>query len=365
MKERISTIQIGSIIWSLMLSACIGIVPYIVFFMLKQDAYLSLIISFIIGFIILCLYLSIWNTYPEKNIFEKINYAFGNKIGNIINILYISSNIYMACLYFYSMINFITSQYLIKTPVLFITLIFIIPIVYLITQKLQVIGRSLFVFWIIGTILFILTLIGLFFQLDFSKLLPIGESGIFQIFKTSIITLPYTNFIIFLLLSIPKECIIDKEKLNKRSIIFYILGFSVIIIGCIIIIASLGGELAKMYQYSEFQVLKRVSLIGFVERIESTLSIRWILYMFTTCIISLYFTKNYLKSTFKIKEKTNNIIISFIAAGSLFISNIIFSNNNIGNETIIIIIHWILYVLYLLLPIIILIRIKIKKVKQS
>ena len=73
MKEKISTIQIGSILWSLMLSACIGIVPYIVFYMLKQDGWIALIFSFLIGFLILSLYLYIWNKYPDKNIFEKIH----------------------------------------------------------------------------------------------------------------------------------------------------------------------------------------------------------------------------------------------------------------------------------------------------
>ena len=363
MKEKISTIQIGSILWSLMLSACIGIVPYIVFYMLKQDGWIALIFSFLIGFLILSLYLYIWNKYPDKNIFEKINYIFGNKIGNIINRLYISSNLYMACIYFYSMINFVASQYLIKTPLLFITLIFSIPIIYLIIQKLEVIGRALFIFWILGTLLFILTFIGLFFQLDFSKLLPIGESGLFNIIKTGFIKLPYTNFILFLFMSIPKDSVIDKDKLNKRSYIFYTLGFLVIIFGCIIFITSLGGELSKIYQYSEFQVLKRVSLVGFVERIESTLSLRWVLYMFITCIMALYFIKSYLKSTFKVKEKTNNILISIIAISSLVISNKVFSNNTIGNKTIINIFPWMLYALYLLLPIVIAVKMKFKKVE--
>ena len=43
-----------------------------------------------------------------------------------------------------------------------------------------------------------------------------------------------------------------------------------------LVMSVFGVELATLYQYPEFQILRRVSLGGFIERVESTLSIQWI-----------------------------------------------------------------------------------------
>ena len=298
MKEKISSLQIGSLVWCLMLSSYMGIVPFILFSKLKQDSWLAVIFDFIIGIFVIFIYLYIWNKEPEKTIFQKIKYVFGHTIGTIINFVLTISVVYMTTTYFYNMISFISSQYLIKTPTFFITIVFTIPCIYLINQKLNIIGRVVFTLWIISMFLFGLTFFGLSSQLEISNLLPIAENGLFSIFKGSIIYMPYTHFVLLLLLSIPKESIIVKEKLNKRFLFFYTLTFVATFIGIFFITTTLGGELAKMYQFVEFQVLKRVSIIGFIERIESTLSIRWILYMFVTAIMGIYFIKIYIRNTF-------------------------------------------------------------------
>lgn len=361
MKEKISSLQIGSLVWCLMLSSYIGIVPFILFSKLKQDSWLAVIFDFIIGILVLAIYLYIWNKQPEKNIFEKIKFVFGKNIGTIINFLITLTVIYMTTTYFYNMISFISSQYLIKTPALFIITVFSIPVIYLINQKLNVIGRVIFTFWIISAFLFGLTFFGLSSQLELSNLFPIAENGLFPIFKGTIICMPYTHFVLLLLLSIPKDSIIDKEKLNKRVILFYALTFIAILVGILFITTTLGGELAKMYQFVEFHVLKRVSIIGFIERIESTLSIRWILYMFVTAIIGLFFIKTYIKDTFpKIKSKEKPIMV-IISITLLILSNYIFPNYTLAHNIITKIIPYFLYGFYLLLPIIIAIGLKVKK----
>lgn len=361
MKEKISSLQIGSLVWSLMLSSYMGIVPYILFFELKQDSWLAVIFDFIIGMVVIGIYLYIWNKEPNKTIFEKIKFVFGKTIGNIINFLLTATVIYMTTTYFYNMISFISSQYLIKTPSLFIIAVFAIPVIYLINQKLNVIGRVVFAFLIISAVLFGFTFLGLSSQLELSNLFPIAENGFLPIFKGSLICMPYTHFVLLLLLTIPKDNIIDKEKLNKRVILFYTLTFLSILIGILFITTTLGGELAKMYQFVEFQVLKRVSIIGFIERIESTLSIRWILYMFVTATMGLYFIKTYIRDTFpKVKSKEKPIMI-IISITLLILSDYIFPNYTLAHNIIIKIIPYFLYVFYLLLPLILAIGLKIKK----
>ena len=360
MKEKISSLQIGAIIWQIILSSFIGIVPYILFLKLKQNSWNAIVISFLLGFLVIGLYLYIMNKLPDKNIFEKIEFAFGKIIGKIINAILVIGTLYMTILYFYHMINFITSQYLIKTPNLFVILIFTIPILYLITQKLEVIGRTAFVFWIVSAFLFFLTFCGLVYQLDLSKIFPLFEYDAKSIFTGTLLCIPYTQFVTFLFTAIPKNKIIDKQNLNKRFLLFYILAYTIMFIGNTFITMSLGGALAQIYQYPEYQVLKRVSLVGFIERIESTLSIRWVLYMITTAIMGLYFTKVYCKFTFKIKSK-ENWVIGIITVVALFLSNWLYPNTTAANQVIIEILPYGLYSLYLGVPLLLAILLKFKK----
>ena len=121
-----------------------------------------------------------------------------------------------------------------------------------------------------------------------------------------------------------------------------------------------GVELANLYQYPEFHLLKRVSIGGFVQRIESTLSIQWIFDLFMTNLLTLYFLHTTLETTFHItKTKKKNIIIFIVSLICLIASNYIFSNNTIGTEFL----KNTLTIFFFLLPLAIILRIKMDKQK--
>lgn len=128
------------------------------------------------------------------------------------------------------------------------------------------------------------------------------------------------------------------------------------------VVAVLGPELAQLYQYPEFHVLKRISIGGFIERVESTLSLRWIFYIFTTLVFGLYFIKQYIKTTFKItKEKKLGIISSIVGIILLISSNWLFSSNTESNMMTLKIIPYILYAINFGTIILVAIRAKTKR----
>ena len=57
MKDKISTLQVFSLCWQIILSSAIGIITYITIFTVKQDGWISIIISCILGLIPIILYL--------------------------------------------------------------------------------------------------------------------------------------------------------------------------------------------------------------------------------------------------------------------------------------------------------------------
>lgn len=362
MKNKISTLQIFSLLWQIMTAANIGIITYITIFNVRQDGWISIIISSILGLIPLCLYLYLMKYNPNMNFIELNENLFGKVLGKIINTILALLIIFCIMLYFNNMSNFITSQYLHKTPNLFGIVIFMIPVIYLAIQNITVIGRVGFILFVFGVFLLLLTVFGLINQVDLSNLTPIMEHSWKDVFNTSLLTIPYTSLSTILLLSIRKNDIVDSKKLNKRVFIAYAISFFVIFLALFFVISVLGPELSLLYQYPEFHVLKRISVGGFIERIESTLSLRWIFFIFTTLVFGLYFIKQYIKTTFNIKRTRNlNIIISLVTIVILISSNWMFSSNTESNMITLKVIPIIITVINLGITLLAFLRIKTKR----
>ena len=186
--------------------------------------------------------------------------------------------------------------------------------IYIIQKGTTVIGRTIFILLIISTTFVLLTVLGLIWQIKIENILPLLENGLKNPITCSLIYTSFNITPIFILTLIPKNEIIDKEKLNKRIIITYILANAIILLLFFITLSVLGTNLAKLYQYPEYDVLKKVSLIGFIERIESMISLRWTFYVFTLTIMGILFIYKYIKHTIKITNaKTNKKLIALIS----------------------------------------------------
>ena len=360
MKNKITLFQLCSICWQIMLASSIGIISCISINEAKQDAWISVVISAAVGIIFLFSYLYIFNYKKQMNFFELTNYLFNNKIGKIINFTITISVFVYIIIYFYNMCNFINLNYLPDTPKLFISIIFLIPIIYLINQDLQVIARCLFIIFVFAIILHSAALIGLINQIDINNLKPIFTNSANSIFYTSLKIVPFTVFPNIMLLSIRKKNIINFKGVNSSILVTYLLVFGILLFITIFIISVLGVRLSSLYQFPEFQVLKHISIANFIERMETTLSIHWIFYVISAIVFGFYFIKQYIRYTYKFK-KPFNLFISVIASTVIIASNLIFKSNIIANYIVSNIIPILLYTINITTLALILIKIKIKK----
>ena len=324
--KKLSTLQYCSLEYFLILSNNVGLTTYILFNNAKQDSLISIILGTILGLIPLSIYLKIINAKPELNIFEKIEDTF--KTGKIINLILTLGIAFLIAINYNNLINFISSQYLSKTPQIIISLSFLPAIIYILNKGTTVIGRTIFILLIISLLLLLLTILGLIWQIKIENIFPILENGIKNPLLCSLIYVTFNTTPLFLLTVIPKNDILDKEKLNKRIIITYFLGNLVVLIIFFLTLSVLGANLANLYQYPEYDVLKKISLIGFIERTESIISLRWTFYVFTVTILGILFITKYIKHTLKIKnEKTNKKITLIISTIIVLWGKFIFQEN--------------------------------------
>lgn len=313
-----------------------GITSLSLITLVKQDAWISFILAFILGFIPIYIFYKIASYDSELTIIEKIEKLFP-RIGKYLKILLGVGILAIVLLNFWNLINLITTQFLNKTPNWVIGISLMIPIILLISKENKIIARVSTILFFFSIILVITSIIGLFPKIQISNLKPYMENNIL---KGILPYISYNILPIFMILIFPNKYI-------KNSIIYgYIISSISLLIGVIFLISILGVNLIILFQYPEFHLLK-LSFDGFITfRLENILAIQWIFDIFIFTSIGIKFCND----SFKIK---NNYIIPIII---LILSNFIFPNNTVANIIITYYIQYIIPIFLLLIPIIILCR---------
>ena len=92
------------------------------------------------------------------------------------------------------------------------------------------------------------------------------------------------------------------------------------------IISCFGYDLASIFEYPEYVILKKIIISNSEFHIENILSFRWIFYIISLANISIYGIKKYLEET-SLSNKKQIIVIILISILALFLSKNIFLNN--------------------------------------
>ena len=242
-RYKISSLTFSLIFMCLLNSSLLGIIfPYILHES-KTSFYISLGISFLVGLVFIFIYLKIFNFLPDKDIFEKIDAIFPKWVSKIISLILMSLVFMIAVIVIWRLVTFISSEFLIETPNLFIGLLIAAPLFYAMLYDFDVIGRLATFCLAVAFILLMFNVISLFSQVDISNLKPLLNFDLMHTGK-SVIVFAFVVFVpAFLTLVIPKENISDSTKLTKSILVAYTL--EMISIGLIffIIVTVLGIEI--------------------------------------------------------------------------------------------------------------------------
>ena len=172
-------------------------------------------------------------------------------------------------------------------------------------------------------ILTIISTIGAIPDVDFSKIKPMLEYGIDKPLYGSLFLVLGDIVPILALLIVKKDYLIDKKKTNKYIVLFYILGIVLISIAMFLTLSSLGIYLSIEYQYPEYTVLKKITLFGFIDRIENFIYIKWILSSIMYLSIILYYI------SYNVNKKSKKLVPVILVGIIIFISLYWFKNNTI------------------------------------
>ena len=306
-KYKISCLTFSLIFMCLLNSSLLGIVFPYVLHESKTSFYISIGISYLIGLALIFIFLRIFNFLPDKDIFKKIESIFPKWISKVISLMLMMFVFGTTAIILWRLVTFISSEFLIETPNLFIGLLIVAPSFYLIFYDFDVIGRLATIVSSIAFLLLLFNVISLFSQVDISNLKPLLNFDFLHTGK-SVLVLTFLILIpAFLTLIIPKDNVLNNQKIGRYLYMSYTVEMLFIFLIFFIIVTVLGIDIANIYTFPSYVVLKTLSVLSFIQNTENISILVWVLLMTFSASFGLLFMKAGLKDLFNFNKKKTQI----------------------------------------------------------
>jgi spore germination protein KB len=282
----------------------------------KQDAWISYIVSLLLG--TLCIFIAIkaGQLYPELTLVELCKFVFGKWIGTFIVLVYLVQ--------WYTVIANIISEFTVfaiaillpnTPPWLFYFSMLLLVIYVVFSSGIEGIGRSSEVF---GPIIFlsaILLILLSITNMEFKKILPVFlDTGFIPIIKGAVPSTAFFAEVVIILMLI--KFLDDKKKGPFKTIWGLLLAGTLTIFVVIGIIMIIGPEVAAKQSYPFFDMIGYINIMEFIQNLEIIAVLVWILSVFIKLSVYFFIASYGTAQLFKVKDWRKSIwfvaVISFI-----------------------------------------------------
>ncbi len=268
----------------------------------NRDAWISAIISPVIGLGFIWTYYYLGKLYPGKTLIEIFNSAFGKWLGWIISAYFV---IFVCCLdaaqlMFYTG-DFAQMEYMTETPIFAFRLLLTLAIGIGMLYGLEAIARSTEVFVITITVLIGLAILMSLPNIKPENLLPVLEKGIAPPLKGALYLSSYMTWPFVILLMIYPASTNHTKKTRNALFLGYIFGSVMSFVCTIMSIMVLGSKITAQSQFPIYLLAKEINL-GIINRIEGITALSWLLSSFTKTLLYFYAGTIGFCQLFKIKD---------------------------------------------------------------
>lgn len=287
MNETISLKQFAILVFMNTLGTAIIFIPSFAANFAKENAWLTVLFSTIVGLIIIWMYASLFRNYKEKNFFKLIDLGFG-KWFRIPACLFFLSFVYLNSIAnLWAIGEFISVQVLMGTPSKIIMLIILTTATIAVRYGLEVITRTMEVFFPF-TILSILALCFLVApKANIENALPIFQTNQLGTVIGIIPIIAVTYMELVILFGI-LEHVNDEKKIMKSFLIGGGLSGLVVIVITFLCIIVLGVDATIRHTYPIYVLGQKISIADFIQRIEGIVAFIWFFTIFFKIAIDYY-----------------------------------------------------------------------------
>lgn len=311
MNGKISSGEVMAICVGLIFAMFPGFANSLILISSKNASLLSLIISFVIGFI--PIFMIIYISKKINTNFLDFSIKNFKVFGYILDILLLILIIFSIFISTWLMMDFIISQFLTRSSYYLIAIFISIILAFVVNKGIETLSRTIFLLFIISVTVIVLLLLTLIPYVDLNNLKPFVDVPFKKILNSSFVFLTTSISPIFYILGL-KHITKDKKNFSRKILVGYIIASCLIFMVLFFIISVYGIELGSILTYPVYGLFKKVQIFGFIERIENFAAVFLITAFFAQVSYFVYFIKNNISDIFKIKSSIKQNILTYVIA---------------------------------------------------
>ncbi|WP_308639813.1 GerAB/ArcD/ProY family transporter [Paenibacillus silvisoli] len=250
----------------------------------KQDAWIGAIVGVLIGAAVLGLYLALWIVYPGQSFVGICRSALGKWAGTAVAVIFTGYAFIGAATVLFYVGNFFQTQFLPRTPIWCIVMLFGFVVVMGTRLGLETISRAseLMLPWFL--ILFSILVITLVPASKSVHLLPMLETGWKPVFSAGL-SFAGTAYmpIVFLFSVLPNVQAPEKARIGMY--VAALIGGVCVALVTLLCILILGPNITGRSMFPSYALVKKINIGNFLQRVEAVLA-------------GLWFITTYVKTTF-------------------------------------------------------------------
>ncbi|OAS16468.1 GerAB/ArcD/ProY family transporter [Paenibacillus oryzisoli] len=277
------------------------IMPTILAKSAKQDAWLSVVLALFLGFVTGGIFAAVANKLRRRRLFNLIRLHLGVWVGSIIILLFLFE-FYMCSLTLLSeMSQFMTTQLMPETPINAIIVVFILVIIIAYKYGVEAFARMSELLFPVFILLFLILVVLLLPQVEFSNLRPIAAGGMGEIWRGAFMAFAtaFSEMVVLLML-VPN--VTGSASLTKPILTGYAIGGAILFIIVMLCLLVLGPNLMETKYYPTFVLAQKITIGHFLERLEAVMAFLWFISVFFKTLLIFFSLTSGMAELFQLKE---------------------------------------------------------------
>lgn len=283
-KTNISSTQLTFLMLSFIL---VGVLP-LSFSMgiTGRDTWIAIIIALCISFLLVLIYVSLAQKFPDKNLVQINDIIYGPYLGKLISVLYIIFFLSVISANFSFIADFWRTYLMPETPKMAFLVMFGFVCIWAVRSGIEVITRCSFYAAIIITFIILFTTVLLLKDMKITNFLPIFQTPIkkFILSVHILISIPFCEVVVFLMIFPHTN---KTEQIKRSALIAVTLGGIFLLITTFRDTAVL-GVLATISNAPNFVAIRQINIGDILTRLDILVAAGLMISVFIKITVFLY-----------------------------------------------------------------------------
>lgn len=254
----------------------------------KQNAWIAAIVGWLLGIMIVYLYVSLGKLFPDLTLIDFLEHTLGKWFGKLVTLIFIFFSFVGTSAVLYYMGNFMTTQVMPETPLAAFVLLFGGLVVIGLRLGLEVLARTSEILFPWFLVLFAISTLLLIPEIEIQKVLPIMEIGIRPTIRGALSFIGTASLPLVVYLMFFPSSLNHPKAAGKAFIIGTALGGIFIIIVTFMSISVLGADFTSRNMYPSYALAKKINIGNFIQRVEILMAGMWFMTIFFKTALYAY-----------------------------------------------------------------------------